>query len=211
MQQNELNVEALELGTWWSSQEIPRYHKPKPKSSVRIGVVISDRLYSSLRDECHIVLLEEHNWQSILRYGNLDFILIESCFESCTGHWRHAQSASCDASQQLTELIKEANNFEIPTAYWQTLDTTYDAHFSKFALSTDCVFCADPRSISSYKKKGILAELLAPAIQPKRHNPFLEYDKERIRIPVLYDGWNIFPKSMQIFPPIIKNGNPDSL
>jgi hypothetical protein len=179
--------------------DIIRYWKPpvqgsdpikKPNSSLVIAAIVSDRLYHGLRYEGNLLLLTPNNWKNVLRYGSPDFLLVESTWFTATGHWYMAQSVPGQARRELEELISFAHKSNIPTVYWFTLDTAYHDHFKEFALNFDHVYCADPSEIAKFRKKGIKAETLPPAVQPAIHNPLRIFGQHNVfEISVLYDGW----------------------
>ncbi|SMG64034.1 hypothetical protein BMETH_2101_0 [methanotrophic bacterial endosymbiont of Bathymodiolus sp.] len=61
----------------------------------------SDRIYNGFRFEAEVFLLTEDNWKNALQYIEFNFILVESCLESTTGHWEYAQIEGSEKNQKL--------------------------------------------------------------------------------------------------------------
>ena len=165
--------------------------KKNPNSSLRIAVIVGDRLYQGLRYEGKLLVLTPYNWEQVLNHVEIDFLLVESCTQTITGHWFHGQSVHKANNESLLDIIKLARDKSIPTVFWNTKSHLYHSHYAKFSNNFDYVFCADIRECLLLEKEGIKAEALLPAVQPAIHNGFREYNPEysEFSIDVLYDGF----------------------
>jgi len=159
-------------------------------SSLRIGAIVGNRLYEGLRFEGVLFPLTPDNWEKILRYANLDIIIIESCRYSATGHWYLSQFIQNEQHGKILEIVKTAEKLSIPAIFWHTQDHIYHNHYKSLASHFDFIFCADPREAEALESMHAKVELLPPAVQPAIHNPFRDIEHvDAFRIKVLYDGW----------------------
>lgn len=155
-----------------------------------MAAVVSDRLYQGFKFESDLLLLTPENWERTLEHGNPDFLLMESCWDTVTGHWYLAQTHSGEQQDMLLSILLYCRKHHIPTVYWHTQDFLYHDVFSSFAANFDFVFCADSTNIEYFRKNNIESELLLPAIQPAIHNPFRDFNVAgEFSLDILYDGW----------------------
>lgn len=164
-----------------------------------IGALVTGRLNAALRYESNVHLLTPSNWKFVLEHSKLDFILIESCFETVTRDWYMAQLTQNDANAELRELLGFARGNEIPTVYWFTKDSQYHSNYAAFAALADHVYCADPEELILLERQGISAKLLLPAVQPRIFNPYRSSHSEQDDIGVVYDGLIDIIKSAEKF------------
>ncbi len=162
----------------------------KKRSDIRIGLLASDRLFEGFQYECNVILITEENWKSIIDYGEIDFLLVESCREATTGDWYLSQTLEGESQNKLHAIINNCKETGIPTVYWNTQDSLYHEHYVDISKMFDYVFCADPRERKNLQRCNIKADILYPAIQPAIHNPFRMYkDIGALSINILFDGW----------------------
>jgi hypothetical protein len=158
-----------------------------PNTSLTIALIAGERVYWSMQHEGKILALTEANWQWVLRYGDLDLLLIESCVESATGDWRMAQTAVDFKSSAFGKLIKKAQQYNIPIAYWYTLDERYISQYLPLIECLGDVFCADNRLIDNLQNDTIKKFYLPPAVQPALPISYLEPEKNNFLFIVLDD------------------------
>jgi len=160
------------------------------RSGLRIACVVGDRLYEGLRYEGEMMLLTPQNWRHVLTYGKPDFLLMESVWETATGHWPMSQNPRSAKCEELIEIIDRARQLSIPTVYWVTAGHEYHDHFRGFAAGFDTVFCADPRESEKLRAEGVAAEVLLPCVQPSLYNPYRLFDHyDEFHVNFLFDGW----------------------
>ena len=120
---------------------------------------------------------------------SLDFVLVESCRKTVTGHWYLAQTLEVESRDTLTALLAESRRLGIPTVYWHTEDLAYWEHYADFATGFDALYCADPRVAERFVAGGVSAQVLLPAAQPRIYNGFRQSrEVGALSIPVLFDG-----------------------
>jgi len=182
---------VLELTGYWSPPVPPWTPLKKTLNScLRMACVVEDRLYQGLRFEGEVLLLTPHNWKHILKHGRPDFLLMESTWNTATGHWHMAQCPVAPGREELLDIVSLARKQSIPTVFWITKGHEYHDHYKDFARNFDNVFCADPREAALLRTEGINAEELLPCVQPAIYNPFRQYEhRDAFSLGVLYDGW----------------------
>lgn len=174
--------------------------KKSKNSTLRFATIVSNFLQESLEFEGVQFILTRNSWRNILQFANLDFLLIESVWEDCTGDWNLAQHPSSDSYKELLELLAKAKQYNIPTIYWQTGGKEYHDIYAPFAKHFDFVFCADPEECSLFSAEGIKAEYLPPCIQPALANPFKQYEYyDSIHWSIVFDGWKDLERKPELW------------
>jgi hypothetical protein len=183
--------QLLRLSSYWTPPVPPwKPLRKGPNSSLRIACIVGDRLYQGLRFEGELLVLTPENWRRVLRFGKPHFLLMESFWNTATGHWHMAQSLPSPGREELLEIVSLARRLSIPTVYWNTQDHVYHEHYKDFAKHFDHIFCADLREAEALRAEGVPAEGLLPAVQPALFNPFrLCEHADAFSLGVLYDGW----------------------
>ncbi|MDO0946704.1 glycosyltransferase [Chromohalobacter israelensis] len=185
-----LSDSAKEMVPWWAPPIPPWKPIKSLNSSLRIGAIVSDALFDGLRFEGNVMLLTPDNWQRLLKHAQLDMLIVESTWETATGHWYLAQNTSSESSKLLRELVAAAREGGVPTVYWITEDHVYHEHYRDFATHFDHVFCADPEESALLRAEGIRAKDLLPCVQPALYNPFRKHEEyDALDLGVLFDGW----------------------
>ena len=165
--------------------------RKKPNFRLHIACVVEERLYHGLRFESELICLTSQNWKTTLKQSKPDILLMESIWNTSTGHWHMAQNPSSSERGELLEIISLSRKLSIPTVYWITKGHEYHEHFRDFAKHFDYVFCADPMETELLRAEGVKAEVLLPCVQPALYNPFRIYDHhyDAFSLNVLFDGW----------------------
>jgi len=145
---------------------------------LKIALIGGERLYESLRYEGEVIPITPDNWPHVFRYSKPDLFIVESCFETASGHWFMAQTEAAIETSSLALLIETAQRAGIPTIYWFTLDHQFHRLFLPFAKLFSQVFCADVNELRLMRESGINADLLLPAVQPALFNPIHKYGVE---------------------------------
>lgn len=183
---------VTELIQYWTPPLPPWQPLKKTlNSSLRMACVVEDRLYQGLRFEGQVMLLTPANWQHVLKYGKPDILLIESIWNTATGHWHMGQCPNnAPGRDELLEIVSLARKLSVPAVFWITKGHEYHEHYKDFAKNFEFVFCADPREVELLRAEDIKAEELLPCIQPAIYNPFRHYDHyNSFSLDILYDGW----------------------
>ncbi|MFB9354148.1 glycosyltransferase family 2 protein [Sneathiella chinensis] len=155
--------------------------------AVSVLSILSDRLYNGLKWEASLFPLIEGNWQSILEEVDPAFLLVESVLFSNLHDWRHALSHT--PSDEFLTLIARAKAASIPTVFWFTSDAQYWEIFQNAAALFDFVFVSDPRLLERVSGLGGQSGYLAPAFQPRIHNPLKPLGEKKGEIaPIVISG-----------------------
>ncbi|WP_435103469.1 glycosyltransferase [Arhodomonas sp. AD133] len=188
--QRRMSDRALAMFAYWSPA-VPRWEPRKSaNSTLRIAAIVSDHLYHGLRFEGELFLLTPSNWRSILDYGSPDLLIVESTWETATGHWSLAQCTFGGEAESLVELVNAFEKAGVPTAYWLTVDQVYHHHYKDFAKNFRKVFCADYREVGRLAAEGVKSTHLPPCVQPALYNPFRKHEYyDALELGVLFDGW----------------------
>lgn len=165
--------EVLRRIAYWAppGSAEPGWPRRQPRTGLRIATITGERLWHGFRHEAHVFPLTPGNWQAVLRHGGIDLLLVESCWETVTGHWYLAQSGHGRESALLKELLETARAAGVPRVFWNTADHCWHAHYRDIARQFDHVFCADQREAASLRAEGVKAAVLSPAVQPGEFNP----------------------------------------
>ncbi|QKE65463.1 glycosyltransferase [Aquipseudomonas campi] len=169
--------------------------KRKPNSSLNMAAVVGEKLYQGLRYEGRLHVALPGTWRDILDFAEVDFLIIESFFVSCTGHWKYGQTNEGAARTDLEKLLSYSRERGIPSAYWITHGVEYFNAFLAFSRLFDYVFCADPEMVDLLAASGVEARVLLPAVQPAVHNPLRQTEAEPFSIGVLVDQVSLIYKS----------------
>jgi len=86
----------------WHTDEKAYFPEKEKNSSLSFGLISDERLYRGLDYEGDMHYLTEDNWRVILKYTQLDFVMIESSLETTTADW---QMALTDPDFENTELL----------------------------------------------------------------------------------------------------------
>lgn len=116
-----------------------------PNTSVTIALIAADRLYWLLQAEGKVLALTEANWRWVLKYAEVDLVLIESCSESATGDWFMAQMAPEMEQCALWQVVETAKAYKIPVAYWFTQDDQYLSLYQPMIERMTHVFSIDEK------------------------------------------------------------------
>ncbi|MGH8581955.1 MAG: glycosyltransferase [Gammaproteobacteria bacterium] len=176
---------------WWTGPAPvhPLIGKKRLNSSLRIAAIVGNRLWNGLRYEGTLLLLTPHTWRAVLTYGRPDLLIVESCWETATGHWYLAQTGRTGESAELREILALAGANGTPRIFWHTQDHGYHGQYREFARHFDFVFCADEREAQALCEAGVDTDLLSPAVQPAIFNPYRPYGfDDSFDIGLLLDG-----------------------
>ena len=191
LDKKEKSDKVLKLTGYWTPP-VPPWNplKKSLNSCLCMACVVEDRLYRGLRFEGQVLLLTPVSWKNVLKYGKPDFLLMESIWNTTTGHWHMGQCPHAPGRDELLQIVAQAQKLAIPTVFWITKGHEYHEHYKDFARHFDYVFCADPRETILLNAEGVPAEDLPPCAQPAVYNPFRHYeDYDTFNLDILYDGW----------------------
>lgn len=172
------------------------------KSSLEICFLGSRYLYKGLQKEGSIRLLTKDNYRAIFEHSKPDFLLVESSFENADRTFYFSQNPENPKYEDLTELVKTASLYNIPSVYWYTKDVSYLHLFEEFSAIFDHVYSADIMALEQLKIK-LSREIgyLPLAIQPADYQRIKcnEMSKEKKRF-ILLDGLADFIRYQERMP-----------
>jgi len=101
----------------WKVGEAVFSPRKSPNTELKIALIGGERLYESLRYEGEVIPITPDNWPHVFRYSKPDLFIVESCFETASGHWFMAQTEAAIETSSLALLIETAQRAGIPTIY----------------------------------------------------------------------------------------------
>ena len=145
-------------------------------SHLKIACILDDFSYDCFAHEAKLLQLSVDNYHSELEDYRPDFIFIESAWRGKDGLWGSKVGYT---DIELIEILKWAQDNNVPTAFWNKEDPVHYKSFLNTAKLFDYVFTTDMDSIHLYKQalKHNRVFLLPFAFQPKLHNPIEEYER----------------------------------
>lgn len=179
--------------TLWFVPNVPGFEiQQRPKnSSIRIGLIGGKRLAQCLEYECELFLITENNYEAVLKFSQLDLLLVESVYETVTHSFCGACNEDHENKEILINLITNCKKQHIPTIFWQTKSSDYDRYYKNIVDKFDYVFCVDEKSVNYYQKFRDNVFSLKSAVQPAIHNKFINhFNREQYSIPILYNFWS---------------------
>lgn len=191
MYKQKLSDGALESFSYFSP-DITTIDFPNEKknSSLKVAGIAEGDFENSFHHECEFFTVNKNNWRFTLKYGDIDFLLIQSLWKS-NDSWSMAQSINNEDGKELRLLIKSFREAGIPTVYWITMDHSYHQHFKDLANEFDYVFCSDKKELELLRENGFLnTKFLPPFVHPKIYNPFKFFEHyDSLELGSIFDGW----------------------
>ena len=188
----QLHPEALLKRIMYWDPPVPGWVplKKTKNSTLRFACIAGEGLSCGLAFEGEMLTLTPDNWRQAIQYGKLDFILIESFWETFSGHWYMGLFEKSPYHGELVSLIDFAKERSVPTVFWMTRGHEYHHLYKHCAQYFDLVCCADSLETTLFAEMSIQAHLLLPCVQPALYNPFRHFEhKEELSINMLFDGW----------------------
>ncbi|TXS89422.1 glycosyltransferase [Parahaliea aestuarii] len=162
----------------WAAPESRLKILPSDRTlGINIGFIGSEELFSELSLEVNCYRLDNTNWQLILEFSSIDFVLIESNITNSGSPWNNYYIENSAAFERLNRIINAATSKSLPVAFWHTLDYTYFELFKSIARRCDAVFSADPQLLTQKAWKKFNATYLPSGVQPRIYNPYHSYDE----------------------------------
>lgn len=138
----------------------------KNENALTIACIISKGLYSNIKHDANLVLVTEENYQTVLKYSDVDFILVDDCVHSVIGELWGFQDENSESSIRLQSLLSIATKVSIPKVLWLT--NSDSKRYPKSILELfDMVYTTadhDNQGNNSYP-------ILTWPIQPRLHTP----------------------------------------
>ena len=174
---------------WIPPVPFRQFRKSVVNSGIRMACVVDDRLFHGLRFEGEMFLLTPDNWQEVITYGGIDFLLIESIWVSACGGWFIDNPRQIPSGQDLKLVVQHARKKGIPTVFWMTRGYEFHEIYQDLLDHFDYLFSTDPKEVEMLQARGKNVDYLPPCIQPAVSNPFRSFDAQpTFELNVLYDG-----------------------
>lgn len=182
---------VLDMTHNWSPKlPIARPLLKNPNSGLKIACILEDNLFKGLSCEGYVFPLTPSNWKQVLRYSKPDLLMMDSFWNTATGHWHMGQCIESTWYKTLIEIIELAKSRSIPTIYWFTKGHEYHDMYKHFLVNFDYVFCADLIEVEKLRLEGNDADSLLPCVQPAYFNPFKDFNHYNdFEFNILFDGW----------------------
>lgn len=158
-----------------------------PAFSLKIACIVSNSLFYTIKHDATVLLLTPSNFEGVLKYVKIDFLLVESCVFSATKDWGYAQLAENELNSKMHEVIDLSTKLGIPTVFWYTNKDFYSKHLEKLIRRFDYIY-----TTSGYEEfvGNRSVRYLPEAIQPRLHNPFLLLGENVNNKRYIVDGLN---------------------
>jgi hypothetical protein len=174
---------------WIPPVPFHQHRKTGHNTQACMACVVDDRLFHGLRFEGEMLMLTPDNWQEVITYGCIDFLLVESIWRSTCGIWFIDRCRQTPDGQNLIQVVEFARKKAISTVFWMTRGYEYHEMYQGLLDHFDYVFSTDPKEVEVLTAQGRDADYLPPCIQPAVHHPFRPYNPHRsFGLNVLYDG-----------------------
>ena len=174
---------------WIPPVPFRQFRKNGVASGIRMACVLDDRLFHGLRFEGDMYLLTPENWQEVITYGDIDFLLIESIYFSPGSGWFMDNFRQLPSLQDLKLVARFAREKGIPAVFWMTRGHEYHVVYHGLLDHFDYLFSTDPKEVEMLQARGKDVDYLPPCIQPAVHHPFRPCDAQTtFELNVLYDG-----------------------
>jgi len=142
--------------------------------SLNVAIVASSKLCDSLVLDANIFLITRDNFKYVIKYSNIDFLLIESSVKFSIKDWDYVFLSSSEKNEDLESIVLFAKNSNVPVVFWETLPCSNDFLRNKIVSLCDFVFSSDPLA----NMRGRV-EYLGEYVQPKIHNPYSYFRRQR--------------------------------
>lgn len=166
-------------------RKIDGFKTPTPKAALplRAAVVAGERIAAGLAWEWQQTRIDATTWQTALQPGAVDVVLVEMVGSAAAG-W------GSDAS--LPDLFAWAGEHTVPVVAWVTAGSTDPDAAKGWVDAVHTVFLDDAEQLDAWRSRWPDAriDVLAPAAQPRVHNPVIggaAIRREEL-VAVLYHG-----------------------
>lgn len=165
--------------------------RPDPPA---IGFIGSDELRVELSFDACVAVLDEDNWQDVLKAGAFRFLVVETVWHVGHRNWRYALTGG-EASAGFRRLLEHCRRISLPVVVWFREAPGNYQHFAWLAGQADMVCVADAGIAARLRRDFPQAtvEYMPPAIQPALHNPVRSYGlmeaADILGNHIVFDGW----------------------
>ncbi len=159
-----------------------------------IGFIGSNELRLELSFDARVAVVDEDNWQGVLKAGALRFLVVETVWHVGHRNWRYALTSG-EAATRFGHLLEHCRRISLPVVVWFRETPGNYRHFAWLAGHADLVCVADAGIEQQLRRDFPQAtvEYMPPAIQPPLHNPLRSYAlmdaADALRDNIVFDGW----------------------
>ena len=152
--------------------------KKGPGRRLKVASILDPFSHACFEPECDLIPITHDNWRDQLVDQKIDFVLVESAWHGNNDSWLYrVASYAKPPGNELNDVVRWANKFDIPTVFWNKEDPPNFDRFIDRAKDFDFIFTTDANCIERYcERVGPLTRVAALpfAAQPKIHNPLLD-------------------------------------
>lgn len=139
--------------------------------SYKVGFIGDESFFSDLGTCFNLLPLLENSWEKVVKWGEIDFIIIQSCYQTLFGDWLFYQSSNSKANAEINKLLSHCSSRDIPIVY---IDNQCDELSKNFIIEQDLenIFsmgCSKAKSSESFRKKVSTLDVF---FDIKKFNPF---------------------------------------
>ncbi|MFO8089697.1 MAG: glycosyltransferase [Desulfatiglandaceae bacterium] len=182
------------------NQNFNKLNTIKYFNSMNIAVIVSQKLMSYLDLEANIFLLTSKNYKKILKYIDVDFLLIESSFKFIISEFDYALISNDEKWDNLKSILAFAKKMSIPSVYWQT---NIFLQNNKIINNFDYIYTSFNYKLSYTKNK---IHYLPHATQPKIYHPYrnFSYNASKNKKNIVIEYGNIINENKELLKNFLK-------
>lgn len=143
-----------------------------------VASILDPFSHACFANEFKLIDIKPKSWRIELLHENIDFLLVESAWHGNDDAWLYrVANYNKPAGNELSEIIKWAKKYSIPTIFWNKEDPPNFDRFIDKAIEFDYIFTTDENCIARYKARAKTVKNIAAlpfAAQPIIHNPHLK-------------------------------------
>lgn len=169
-------------------------YRGRSSAPLRLALVASKGLRDELAFDAAVTPLQAQDWRAQLAAGPHDAVLIEGAWEP-EGGWGVAFAGTEVSRDRLEALLAGCRALGLPVVLWARESVGGLERLAWLMNQVDRVYAIDEAGLDWMRSHvpNIVRGLLAPAVQPKLHNPVRAYALQECRPALadkmLFDGW----------------------
>lgn len=150
-------------------RKIDGFTAPTPRPAfpdLRAAVAAGERIAAGLAWEWQQTRIDATTWTSVLQPGAVDVVLVEMVGSAAAG-W--------GSDTSLSELLSWTSDHDVPVVAWVTAGAADPEAAKRWIEATHTVFLDDGEQLEAWRScwPDARIEVLAPAAQPRLHNPVI--------------------------------------
>ncbi|MFQ6551592.1 glycosyltransferase family 2 protein [Aestuariibius insulae] len=167
--------------------------RAEARKKISIGFIGSERAYARLSCFADLHLIREAEFESQLKFGEFDRLIVETTTEPLCGEWRHKLSSlSGEIPEMGRQLLSKATEFDLPTCLFATVGS---GEFHLWRELSEQVGSVVIEGMESDWDKADLSKVtsrfIKPATEPCANAALCGTDPDtRLLVPVASDVFN---------------------